>query len=182
MPGPEPVAFPLTAEELDECGVEYVIGAGHWILDAPRTRRVVVNDMHRQNLVCACSPLVDIVGHPYCFFGTYEDDSGRQVPFDDFSIIPQAMHEELWAAIREHSKAMEANLGFFCGGHPEAFRRAYSEFVRGAFESGVPITIGTDCHGPKYNDMNDVCREYLGKVGFKTQDFAMPHFRRPRTT
>ena len=182
VPGPEPVAFPLTAKELDECGVEYVIGAGHWILDAPRTRRVIVNDIHRQNLVCACSPLVDIVGHPYCFFGTYEDDSGRQVPFDDFSIIPQAMHEELWAAIREHSKAMEANLGFFCGGHPEAFRRAYAEFVRGAFESGVPITIGTDCHGPKYNDMNDVCREYLGKVGFKTEDFAMPHFRRPRTT
>ena len=91
------------------------------------------------------------------------------------------MHEELWAAIREHGKAMEANTGFFCNPHPEAFRRAYADFVRGAFESGVPVTIGTDCHGPKYNNMNDVVREYLGSVGFKPGDFAHPRFRKPRT-
>ena len=178
--GPDPVAFPLTAEELDECGVEYVIGAAHWVLDSQRTQDVVIADMHRQNLFCACSPLVDIVGHPYCFFGTYENKSGQQVPFDDFSVIPQSVHEELWAAIRENGKMMEANIDFICS-HPEAYCRAYAEFVRGAFESGVAITIGTDCHGPKYNDRNEECRKYLGAVGFKAEDFSIPRFRRPRT-
>ena len=181
IPGPDPVAFPLTAEELDECGVEYVIGAAHWVLEAPRTRDVIVRDMHRQNLFCACSPLVDIVGHPYCFFGTYEDENGRQVPFDDLSIIPRSVHEELYAAIREHGKAMEANIGFFGGDHPESFRRAYAEFLRAGFESGVPITVGTDCHGPLYADQNETCRRYLGAVGFTAADFSHPRFRRPRT-
>ena len=91
------------------------------------------------------------------------------------------MHRELWAAILENGKAMEANLGFFYGNHPEAFRRAYAEFLRGAFEAGVPITIGTDCHGPQYEDRNGLCREYLGAVGFRTEDFSMPRFRKPRT-
>ncbi len=181
LPGPEPVAFPLTAEELEACGVEYVIGAAHWILEAPRTQDVIVRDMHRQNLFCAQSPLVDIVGHPYCFFGTYEDKQGRQAPFHDFSIIPQSVHRELWAAIAENGKAMEANVGFFGGDNPEPFRRAYAEFVRGAFEAGVPITIGTDCHGPKYADMNEVYRTYLAPVGFGPGDFSHPRFRRPRT-
>ena len=181
VPGPEPVAFPLTAEELEACGVEYVIGAAHWILNTPRTLRAILTDLHRQNLYCACSPLVDIVGHPYWYPGTYEGENGQQVPFDDFTLVPQSMHDELWAAIREHGKAMEANISFFGDHHPEVFRRAYAEFIRGAFEAGVPITIGTDCHGPKYADKNDVCREYLGKAGFRPGDFAHPRFRKPRT-
>ena len=45
--------------------------------------------------------------------------------------------------------------------HPEPFRRAYAEFVRGAFEKGVPITFGTDCHGPNYNDRNDIARVHF---------------------
>jgi histidinol phosphatase-like PHP family hydrolase len=90
------------------------------------------------------------------------------------------MHEELWAAIAEHGKAMEANIDFFYGSQPETFRRAYAEFIRGAFEKGVPITIGTDCHGPKYNDANDTCRDYLGSVGFKPSDFSKPRFRTRR--
>ena len=91
------------------------------------------------------------------------------------------MHEELWAAIRENGKMMEANIDFFRGRYSEEFRRAYAEFVRGAYEYGIPITIGTDCHGPQYNDRNEEVREYLGSVGFRPEDFSVPHFRKPRT-
>lgn len=174
--GTDPIAFPLTAEELDECGVEYVIGAEHWLLNAPRTQDGVVKEMHRQNLFCACSPLVDIVGHPYCMYGTFEDHNGHQVPFDDFSIIPSSMHEELYAALKENGKAMEINVSNISGAFPEAFRRAYAEFARGAFEKGVPVTIGTDCHGPKYTDTNAVYEKYLAPLGFRTEDFAVPRF------
>lgn len=175
-PGVDPIAFPLTAEEMDAVGVEYVIGAGHWLLNAPREQDAVIKELHRQHLFCAASPLVDIVGHPYCMFGTFKDHYGREVGFDDFSIVPRSMNEELIAAIKENGKCMEANVSFFGGGYPEPFRRSYAAFVREAFEAGVPITIGTDCHGPEYNDVQDVYAKYLGDVGFKTEDFAMPKF------
>ena len=174
--GVDPIAFPLNADELDECGVEYVIGAEHWLLNAKRTQDGVVREMHRQNLFCACHPLVDIVGHPYCMFGTYENPQGQQVPFDDFSIIPRSMHEELYAACREHGKLMEVNVGNFNPNNKEAFKRGYAEFIRGAYEAGVGITIGTDCHGPRYEDTNETYRRYLEPLGFRTEDFAAPRF------
>ena len=176
--GPDPIAFPLTREELEESGVEYVIGAGHWILNAPRTQDGIVKEMHRQHLYCACSPLVDIVGHPYCFYGTYENRQGVQVPFDDFSIVPRSVHEELYAALLENGKRMEINLSFFSDKRTEKWKHDYAEFARGAFERGIPVTIGSDCHGPDYPDQNERCRKYLGEVGFVTEDFSSPEFRR----
>lgn len=181
IPGPEPIALPLNAEEIDECGVEYVIGAAHWALDTPYTEDVVLRDLHRQNLFCASSPIVDIVGHPYCICQSFTGRDGTEKRRLDFTAIPKSMHEELWAAIRENGKMMEANIDFFLDHYTEEFRRGYAEFVRGAFESGVPITIGTDCHGPQYNDRNETIREYLGGVGFRTEDFSIPKFRKPRT-
>ena len=181
IPGPEPIAFPLNAEELDAAGVEYTIGAAHWFLVPSRDEADIVKDLQRQELFCACSPLVDIVGHPYCVCDEMTDKDGNLRKYFDFRSIPQSMHEELWAAIRENGKMMEANICFFRGSYPEEYRRAYAEFVRGAFEYGIPITIGTDCHGPQYNDRNDDVREYLGGVGFRPEDFAIPHFRKPRT-
>ncbi len=174
--GVDPIAFPLTAEELNECGVEYVIGAEHWLLNAPRTQSGVVKEMHRQNLFCACSPLVDIVGHPYCMYGTFEDPTGHQVPFHDFSIIPQSMHEELYDACVRNNTMMEINVGHFSDNLPENYKRRYAEFVRGAFEKGVKMTIGTDCHGPKYTDTNDIYEKYLSPVGFRAEDFSFPTF------
>ena len=181
IPGPEPIAFPLNAEELDAAGVEYTIGAAHWFLAPSRDEADIVKDLQRQELFCACSPLVDIVGHPYWFDKIYVDKNGCERRLDDFSIIPRSMREEFYAALKENGKMMEANTGMFGEKYPERFRRDYAEFVRGAFEYGIPITIGTDCHGPQYNDRNDDVREYLGGVGFRPEDFAIPHFRKPRT-
>lgn len=172
----DPIAFPLTAEELDACGVEYVIGAEHWLLNAKREQDAVVMEMHRQNLFCACSDLVDIVGHPYCMYGTFMNKTGQQVKFDDFSIVPMSMRKELIAAIKENDKAMEANLSYFASNLPEAFKRDYAGFARLAFESGVRITIGSDCHGPSYVDQNELCQQFLGAVGFKQGDFSSPPF------
>ncbi|MGI6634318.1 MAG: PHP domain-containing protein [Christensenellales bacterium] len=180
VPGVDPIAFPLTAEELDECGVEYVIGAEHWLLNAPRTQDGVVKEMQRQNLYIATSPLVDIVGHPYCMYGTYENKLGQQEPFHDFSIVPLSMREELIAAMKENSKAMEANVSYFSGDYSERWRHDYAEFVRQAFEGGVPITIGTDCHGPVYADHNATYERYLAPLGFQTTDFSAPIFGRRR--
>lgn len=174
--GVDPISFPLTAEELDVCGVEYVIGAGHWLLNAERKQDDIVNEMHRQNMFCATSPLVDIVGHPYYFYGTYENKYGKQVPFDDLSIIPKSIHTELYSAIRENDKIMEVNTDFFSDYYPESFRCAYAEFARAAFEYGIKVSIGTDCHGPQYNDRNNWCERYLGSVGFKSSDFSIPKF------
>lgn len=176
--GADPIAFPMTGEELDEIGVEYVIGAEHFLLNVPREQEAVVREMHRQNLYCACHPIVDIVGHPYCVFDTFANKIGQQVRFDDFSIIPQSMHDELIAALKENGKCMEANSWFFMPPHDERFGRSYAEFVRQAFEAGVPITIGTDCHGPEYRDYHPIFRKYLEPVGFTLKDFSIPTFRK----
>ena len=175
-PGVDPIAFPLTAEELNECGVEYVIGAEHWLLNAPHTQKGVVSEMQRQNMYCACSPLVDIVGHPYLMYGTFENKLGQQVPYDDFSIIPVSMREEFFAALKQHGKAMELNLRFFTKKYNEKWNREYSEFARAAFEYGIPVTIGTDCHGPTYADPNESYEQCLKAVGFTSADFSRPRF------
>ena len=51
------------------------------------------------------------------------------------------------------------------------------KFVKEAFDRGSPITYGSDNHGPGYPDAQALVEEYLGKVGFKSENFSMPKFR-----
>lgn len=177
---PHPVALPLTLEELTECGVEYVIGAAHWSLTPSHLREDIIRDFHRQQLMLAADPRVDIVGHPWWMTMEWQTPEGYKGRFDDFDLIPQWMREEFVEALRAHDKAMEINILSFIQTErfPQKLCRQYMEFARWAFESGVRVTIGSDEHGPLYGDYQRIAEEFLRPVGFQPEDFSAPKFRR----
>lgn len=167
-----PVALPLTEEELRSVQVEYVIGAAHWALSPCERVEDTIADFHRQQLWLAADPRVNIVGHPWCMYSHTKE-------FNDISLIPQSMRDEFFAALLENGKCMEINIFSFIASDRfcEKLRRGYMEFVREAFERGVPITVGSDCHGPAYPDSQIVFDDFMSKVGFKAEDFSRPKFR-----
>ncbi len=175
------IELTLNAEELARYGVDYVLGAAHWILTNTKDAGRVVRDMHRQNMWLAQDPRVDIVGHPFWIYGELDTPKGK-MPFDDMSLISRQMREEFGAALRENGKAVEYNLMSFavegCG-HSESFCYAYAEFIRALYEQGVPVTIGSDehGHGGGYGNYQNAARKYLSAVGFLLGDFSEPKFR-----
>lgn len=176
--GVHPVALPLTEEELRSVQVEYVVGAAHWVLAPCKNIHDVIADFHRQQMMLANDPRVDIVGHPFCITGKYTDDDGNVTCFDDFALVPRHMIEEFFDALLKNGKCMEINRCFMNGAaYTEKLRRGYMEFVKEAFDRGIPITYGSDNHGPGYPDAQALVEEYLGKVGFKSENFSMPKFR-----
>jgi len=177
--GVHPVALPLTEEELRSVQVEYVVGAAHWVLSPCESVHDAIADYHRQQMMLAEDPRTDIMGHPWAVTGKWTDSAGNVTRLDDFDLIPRSMLDEYLAALLQYGKCMEINISSFMLGRsfPEKLRRQYMEFVRGAFERGIPITVGTDCHGPVYFDAQAVAEDYLGKVGFKPEDFSIPKFR-----
>lgn len=172
------IELTLTAEELAGYGVNYVLGAAHWFLTNTKDAECVVRDMHRQNMWLAQDPRVNIVGHPFWIYGELDTPKGKK-PFDDMSLISWQMREEFGAALLENKKAVEYNLSSFaipsCG-HSESFCYAYAEFIRGLYEQGVPVTIGSDehGHGGGYGNYQSDARKYLSAAGFKPGDFAEP--------
>lgn len=76
----------------------------------PLDREVIMRDYHRQNMFLATHPLVDIVAHPWWWHGHWRDSDGcyRAEPwFDDFSRIPQDVHNEFASAAIQHDIVVE---------------------------------------------------------------------------
>ncbi len=152
------MAIGLTAEEVVEFGIEYVVGGAHWPLYVPMEREAVIRDYHRQNLFLATHPLVTVIAHPWWWMGHWREADGmyRTDPWlDDFGRIPKSMHVELAAAARERGKRVEINLHAMVvnGTYPEKFRRQYCEYLAGLQSAGVTLSIGTDHHAQhgRYN-------------------------------
>ncbi len=163
------LALALTKEELMALGIRYAVGASHWRTDTVGTDEgngdaaSLVKEYFRQQMWLACDERVRILGHPW--------DHGAAPWNEDFSIIPQSMHNELAAALRENGKCVECNAFMFFRPQ-ERMRYAYAEMLRGFFESGVRITFGSDSH-EVYNDgrADLFIEKYLRAAGFRDGDF-----------
>lgn len=167
---PYDIELACTKEELMKLGVRYAIGAAHWRVDVPKAARatedinVEIREWHRQQIWLACDERVTILGHPWYH--------GRARWYEDFSVIPRSMNDELAAALKENGKFAECNVGVLCA--PEAderFRRQYAEFLRELFEKGVPLTYGSDAHSRYVNDYLEA-EKYLLAAGFADGDFS----------
>lgn len=154
-------------------GIQYAVGAAHWRVDVADENlkdsvEAQINEWHRQQMYLACDERVVILGHPWACNDTW---------FEDFSIVPASMHDELASALLENGKYVECNVGMFvdrdtCKG---IFRQQYAQFLRYLFERGVPITYGSDCHGNpdgSYPDKRLNAQKYLEEVGFRDGDFS----------
>lgn len=167
---PYEIRFGLTKEELKSLGIRYAIGAAHWRVDIPPTKgsdldlHACLKEWHRQQLFLSCDERVTILGHPWW--------NANKLWYEDFSIIPRSMHEELASALKENGKFVECNRHFFtpCVAS-EKLSRQYAEFLREMFEKGIPVTYGSDSHG-NYCDEREFTEKYLRLAGFKEGDFS----------
>ena len=168
------IEFGLSKKELMDLGVRYAVGASHWRLDTIGTDEGVgdtqslIRELFRQQMWIAQDERVTIFGHPWYH--------GKVEWFEDFSIIPRSMNEELRAALLENKKCVECNTGVMLL-FSEKERYRYAEFLREMFEAGLRITFGSDSH-KAYNDnrmgtgRGDLLIEkYLLAAGFKDGDF-----------
>ncbi len=147
--------------------VRYAVGAVHWRVDVsdrrtPGSMDVFIRDWHRQQLYLATDERVTILGHPWYI--------GSCIWYEDFSVIPRSMHDELCAVLLENKKYIECNFDAF-GRASEKYHYQYAEFLREMFERGVPVTFGSDCHN-RYVDKRDEAVTYLSSAGFKDGDIV----------
>lgn len=175
----EQAELPLTKEELAENHVEYVIAAAHYCMNVIMEEKYVIEDYHRQQMFLAADSRVDIVGHPWWIPQEYSV-GGIKKHFDDFSVIPKSMIDEFADALIKNNKIMEYNILSFAvpGDFSEKLCRQYAEFTRYMFERGVKISIGSDIHGPEYDNYELQVRNFLEPVGFKSGDFSSPAFKK----
>ena len=169
---PYGIELAATKEYLISLGVRYAVGAAHWRVDKANADHTnvteCIREWHRQQLWLAADERVTILGHPWC--------CGKGLWYQDFTVIPRSMNEELADVLLENGKFAECNSHFFR--HPtatEKFCCQYAEFIRMLFEKGIPITYGSDCHGkpePEYTDRRPLGDKYLRAAGFKDGDIS----------
>ena len=168
------LALALTKEEMISLGMRYAVGASHWRTDTIGTDEgdgdgdSLARELFRQQMWLATDERVTIFGHPWYH--------GKAPWYQDLSILPRSMNQELMAALKENGKCVECNTGVLLKFEEKA-RYQYAELLREFFEAGLRITFGSDSHNA-YNDnrmgtgRGDLFIEkYLLAAGFKTGDF-----------
>jgi len=169
---PYDIALAQSKEALRALGVRYAIGAAHWRVDVPNRKLLPpdlepnIREWHRQQMWLACDERVTILGHPWYH--------GKHIWYEDFSVIPQSMHQELGAALKENGKYVECNADFFLPKYNERFRQQYAEFLRYLFEMGIPVVYGSDAHNV-YIPNHLYAEEHLMAVGFTDGDISDLH-------
>ena len=177
-PPGEPLAIALSQQDIDELGIEYVVGGTHWPMYVPFEREAIIREFHRQNMFLATHSLVTIVAHPWWWHNHWQDPDGgyRTEPWlDDFRKIPQSMHDELAAAAIQHRKVVEINMEgiLLNAGYPEAFKRQYLNYLAGLKSRRVPLCIGSDTHDDTYHADFEQLSRMLDSVGITEPDLWM---------
>ena len=154
-PGCE-LAIGISAEDILNLQIEYVVGGTHWPLYVPFERQAIIRDYHRQNMFLVTHPLVDVVAHPWWWMGHWQDSQGRYPAepwFDDFNVIPRSMHNEFAAAAVASGTKVEVNIPahLFNSQYPEKHVARYLEYLADLQSRGVRLSIGSDCHAAHYD-------------------------------
>ena len=167
---PYGIELALSKEEILAHGIRYVIGASHWRVDLPGAASMApdldacIREWHRQQMFMACDERVSVLGHPWY--------NGQAIWYEDFSVIPDSMKNELAAALKENHKYVECNSHFFTTSKAtERFKCQYAEYLRGMCEMGIPVTYGSDSHN-KYLPSHLMPEKYLSAAGFVPGDIV----------
>ena len=168
-----PPAVGLSGEDVERCGIEYVLGGTHWPLYVPWRREAIIRDYHRQNMFLATHPLVDIVAHPWWWMGRWQDADGlyRTDPWlDDFRRIPASMHDEFARAAKQYGTAIEINVGAMLLNrqYTPRFVEQYLDYLAYLDSVGVALAVGSDCHAEQYEVDFEATARMLSAVGIST--------------
>ena len=165
----------LPDELVERLGIRYVIAGAHWPLGVRMTRKAIVRDYHRQNMFLAEHPKVDIIAHPWWWRAKFTTACRVPVPFrwlEDFSIIPQSMHDEFGAAAREHGKLIEVNASnMLTENYTRQWHEQYLAYLVGLKEAGCRFSVGSDSHAAEYKPNPKDMTAMLERAGFTESDF-----------
>jgi hypothetical protein len=149
-----------------------LIGA-HWPLGAEMDRQAIVRNYNRQNMFLATHPQVTIVAHPW-WWRTDFHTPGGSIEFrwlEDFSIIPESMHDEFAAAVREHGKIVEINTTMTMPkSYSEPWCERYRDYLAYLREAGCRFSIGGDSHAASYDRPPQAMGDVLERRGFSQGD------------
>lgn len=108
------------------------------------------------------------MGHWQAADGTYPGDPW----LDDFGKIPQSMHDEFAAALLETGTVAEVNISAMLlnPSYPPAFVPQYLEYLASLKERGVALSLGSDCHSPRYEIEFERAAAMLASVGIADGD------------
>ncbi len=160
---------------IEKYSIEYVVGGTHWTLYAGNSIEDIIWDYHRQNMFLAEHPLVDIVAHPWWYFGNLKNGWT-----EDFAMIPDYIHREFANACIDNNKLMEVNIAamLLSKNYSQKFISQYIDFLLDMKDLGVSFSIGSDCHNEFYNLDLQRASDMLEKAGFTRNDFHSPIHRR----
>jgi histidinol phosphatase-like PHP family hydrolase len=158
---------------------QYVVAGAHNALGAPFEREALIRQQHRQHMFLATHPQVNILAHPFWWNGPGADARGdyRAEPwFDDFSVVPRSMHDELAAAARENGTAIEINPGgiFLNPHYTDAFKSQYWDFLALMKGAGVKFSFASDSHAAQYEDRLASIRDGVESLGLTDDDVWFP--------
>ena len=176
-PANSPAQIGITAEEIKELGIEYVIAGVHWPLYSIADREHAWDDYFNQMLAMVKNPLVTILAHPWdsvehAAGGWFKSRDVKDIDYGAIAEIPQEYNDKLMNALLEYNKAAEINLGVLNSLRlPEVCRKKYWNMLAQWREAGVKFTIGTDQHAA-HNDpaVLGASELLLDFYGFKDED------------
>lgn len=175
-PAGDALTIGITEDDIKTFGIEYVVAGVHWTIYVPKDRISILRDYHRQNMFLATHPLVNIVAHPWwwCVSAEEKNTFAADLWFDDFKVIPESIHDEFAAAVKEHGKVVELNfMGMLLySDYPKHFVPQYLEYLAGLKSRGVALSLGSDCHSAHYYETDfEAISDMLDEFGFVEEDF-----------
>ena len=176
-PANSPAQIGITAEEIKELGIEYVIAGVHWPLYSIADREHAWEDYFNQMLAMVKNPLVTILAHPWdsvehAAGGWFKSRDVKDIDYGAIAELPQEYNDKLMNALLEYDKAAEINLGVLNSLRlPEVCRKKYWNMLEQWREAGVKFTFGTDQHAA-HNDpaVLGASELLLDFYGFKDED------------
>jgi histidinol phosphatase-like PHP family hydrolase len=165
------LAIAIDEEYIRSMGIEYVIGGTHWPMYTGHKASDLIREYHRQNMYMSNHPLIEIIAHPWWYYGPCNDGWTK-----DFSIIPNSIHREFAASCIENDKLVEINLAamLLTANYSDSFKMGYLDYLVYLKELGVSFSIGSDCHNEYYDIDFPKAADMLSEAGFMRKDFRSP--------
>ena len=165
------LAIAIDEEYIGSIGIEYVIGGTHWPMYTGHKASDLVREYHRQNMYLSNHPLIQIIAHPWWYYGPCNEGWTK-----DFSIIPNSIHREFAASCIENDKLVEINLSamLLTANYSDSFKMEYMDYLVYLKELGVSFSIGSDCHNEFYDIDFRKAADMLSEAGFVRKDFRSP--------